>query len=382
MGKDILLETIIKLISDQSDLYDRLNFPIAGLTRDDDPLATILGAFIYIKFSEGEARRHWEAIIRRHSWLKEQIDGAITIHTSVYDYFLNQTDILKNPLLIDTNLFNMIKQYAVIDGLSGVFNRNYFELVLKKELKRAMRYNKVFTLVILDIDNFKRVNDLNGHLFGDTVIKNLAILLKDACREEDIICRYGGDEFIFFLPETPSVGALNFGERIRAMIKADRFFKSHDITVSGGISEYPHDGSSIMDLMKSADDALYKSKADGKDRIEIFKNNRRKYPRYAKAYEILFKPLEKVFIDGMNKELVTEDISLSGLRCILPEDYKPDTELVLSFKMLNMEAKRIITLGKIVWSKQIDHSHFMYGVKFQPFERIQIEQLLKLFTEK
>jgi two-component system cell cycle response regulator len=382
MGKDVLKEQIIELITrDAENMYDELNSPLSMIAQSDEPFSGLLASFVYIKFGENEARRHWESILRRYGWLRDRVEGGIGIHTAVYDYFLNQTDILRNPLLVDNNLFTLIKKYAVIDNLSGIFNRNYFELILKKELKRAMRYNKIFSLLLLDIDDFKRVNDLNGHIFGDTVIRNLARLLKDACREEDVVCRYGGEEFVYFLPETPSVGAENFGERVRATLRTDSFFKENRITLSGGIAEYPHDGATITDILRCADDALYKSKADGKDKIEIYDNNRRRYPRYTKSFEILFKPLESVFIDGMNRQLITDDISLSGLRCVLPEDYKPDTELVLSFKMVHFKEQRIITLGKIVWSKKIDSSHYMYGVKFQPFERSQVEQLVRLFSE-
>jgi two-component system cell cycle response regulator len=381
MNIDTLKDKIIELIAKKPYNIVGQGSALETLTQDGDSFSRLLNSFIYIKFNESEARQHWEGILQRYSWLAGRVEEEIGIHTAVYDYFLNQTDILKSPLLVDNNLFNLIKKYAVIDSMSGLFNRNYFDLVLRKELKRAIRYNKVFSLLILDIDDFKIVNDTKGHIFGDMVIKNLAKLLKDVCREEDVICRYGGEEFIYFLPETPCIGALNFGERIRKIIKSDPFFLENDITLSGGISQFPHDSNTVTELIQYADDALYKAKAEGKDKITVFENNRRRYPRYNKAFEVLFKPLEKVFIDGMNKELVTDDISLDGLRCVLPEIYQPDTELILSFKMMHMKEQRIITLGKIVWSKKLDASHYMYGVKFQPFERAQVDQLLKLFAE-
>ncbi len=382
MKTDTLKEKIIELVSKKQSIFsDQSGSPLDSMGKVNDPFSRLLNAFVYIKFSEGEALKHWEGIINRYSWLAEKIDEEIGIHTVIYDYFLNQTDVLENPLLVDNNLFSLIRKYAVIDSLSGIFNRNYFDLVLKKELKRAIRYNKVFSLLMLDIDDFKKVNDTKGHVFGDLVIKNLARLLKDVCREEDVICRYGGEEFIYFLPETPCIGALNFGERIRKIIKCDEFFKENDITLSGGVSQYPHDANTILALVHCADEALYKAKAEGKDKIAVFENNRRRYPRFNKSFEVLFKPLEKVFVDGMNKELVTDDISLEGLRCVLHEFYQPDTELILSFKLMHMKEQRIITLGKIVWSKKIDTTHYMYGVKFQPFERAQVDQLLKLFSD-
>jgi two-component system cell cycle response regulator len=384
MEPDFLKKRILDLVrADRldKDTSELVETAIDNGVRHQELLARILGAFVYIKFGENEARGHWEKILHHYDMLLERVSPSIGILSAVYDYFLNQTDFFKNPLLIDHNLFYLIKKYAVVDSLSGVFNRNYFEIVLKKEIKRAIRYNKIFTLILFDIDNFKRINDRNGHVFGDSVIRHCAGLLKESCREEDIVCRYGGEEFVFFLPETPCLGAYHFAERVRRRVKDDLFLKNHEITLSGGIAEYPHDGQTVLNLLRCADSALYRAKAEGKDRVSLFENNRRRHPRYTKAFSVLFKPLEFVFRDGHHGELITDDISLSGLRCIFSEDLKPETEIVLSFTTGSDSISRIVTIGRIVWSKKIDVHRFMCGVQFQAMEQSQLQKMMKLISE-
>jgi diguanylate cyclase (GGDEF)-like protein len=384
MEKDELKRKTISLISQNGGDF-RLSGDLASLSEytngGDNIFSRLISAFVDISVGEADAERHWENIIGRHAWLKDRVGGRISIQTAVYDYFLSQTDLVKKPFLVDNELYNLVKKFAVIDGLSGVFNRNYFDLFLSKELMRAMRHNRVFTVLLLDIDDFKRLNDQKGHGFGDTVIRNTARLLKEICRGEDVICRYGGDEFIYFLPETPGHGAFEFSGRLRKKIQEDQFTRENGITLSGGISEFPRDAGSIADLLNHADKALYRAKAEGKDRIVICGNNHRKFERYAKSIEVLFKPLEKIFAEGMDRELVTNDISLEGLRCILADNYQPNTEFVLSFKMFHRQKERMMTFGRIVWSKKLDDSRFMYGIKFQPLEKQRTELLKKMITE-
>ena len=120
-------------------------------------------------------------------------------------------------------------------------------------------------VALLDLDDFKNVNDTKGHLFGDEVLNKLATILNAISREEDIPCRYGGEEFVVILPETNVDGAINFAARLRSEMQADAFFREHRITWSGGIAAFPEAGDSSSTLLESADKALYQAKFSGKD---------------------------------------------------------------------------------------------------------------------
>ncbi len=118
---------------------------------------------------------------------------------------------------------------------------------------------------MIDLDNFKSINDSKGHLFGDDVLNRFAKILTAISREEDIVCRYGGEEFIVILPETNSSCALIFAERLRLEMKNQEFFRVNNITFSGGVSSYPQVGKKSSELLECADKALYKAKLSGKD---------------------------------------------------------------------------------------------------------------------
>lgn len=167
------------------------------------------------------------------------------------------------------SLFNEIKALSIHDGLTGIYNHAYIVEALKDEIERSKRYKSPLAVVIIDIDDFKKVNDTFGHLAGDLVLKKLAELLKRSLRTIDIVGRYGGEEFLAILPETDGVNGHTVAERFRDTIEHEIFVYGDDkmnITVSGGIGHYVY-GMDVNKLIKVADDNLYRAKREGKNRI-------------------------------------------------------------------------------------------------------------------
>lgn len=162
---------------------------------------------------------------------------------------------------------------AHTDPLTQVVNRRALFSRLGGELERAKRYESVMSILMLDIDHFKEVNDTHGHLAGDDVLREVAGLLQSTVRAVDIVARYGGEEFVVVLPETPLAGAVTFAERIRALIEAHPFCQAQgpfSITVSVGVAAFPSEGvDSIEDLFARADDALYRAKAEGRNAVAV-----------------------------------------------------------------------------------------------------------------
>lgn len=170
----------------------------------------------------------------------------------------------------NTLLHKKIKELSITDGLTGLYVYRYFNEALEREIQRISRYQGTFSLLILDIDGFKKVNDTYGHLQGDEVLKEVAQILRRVCRQVDIICRYGGEEFTIILPETDIEGAFILAERIRMVVKNYAFGtkdKPINLTVSIGVANYPESATSKLDLIKEVDKALYKTKADGKNKV-------------------------------------------------------------------------------------------------------------------
>jgi diguanylate cyclase (GGDEF)-like protein len=160
---------------------------------------------------------------------------------------------------------------STTDHLTTIYNRRFINEFLKKEIERSRRLDKIFSIVICDIDDFKRINDTYGHLSGDMVLKSFSQLIINDLRKLDVVGRYGGDEFMIILPETTSENAFKIVERLR--IKLDNMEipvmrdKKIKITASFGIATYPEDGMSIDYLMVTGDSRLYEAKNKGKNKI-------------------------------------------------------------------------------------------------------------------
>lgn len=162
-----------------------------------------------------------------------------------------------------------LAELATHDGLSGLYNQRTFYVLLGDELARAHRFKHQVSLLLLDIDHFKHVNDMHGHLAGDAVLKGLSELLRREVRAVDRVCRYGGEEITVILPETDPAAAACFAERLRAAVEAQPFDVAADkplrITVSIGIASWPADAANAMALVAAADAAMYAAKQRGRN---------------------------------------------------------------------------------------------------------------------
>jgi len=195
-------------------------------------------------------RRFTESDLRLLSILAD--DAAIAIHKG--------------------RLFDETQRLAILDGLTGLYNSRHFYSELKKEVERAERYTKPASLILFDIDDFKKVNDTLGHQMGDHLLRELAQILNGLTRKTDFIARYGGEEFAILLPETSREHALATAERIRAKVETFVFPDVPELprgrmTISLGVATFPYDAASHRDFVRAADIALYAAKRAGKNRV-------------------------------------------------------------------------------------------------------------------
>ncbi|WCE31387.1 transporter substrate-binding domain-containing diguanylate cyclase [Vibrio sp. SCSIO 43137] len=161
----------------------------------------------------------------------------------------------------------VLQELSVTDRLTTLYNRLKLDEVLQDEFERARRYHSSFGVIMLDIDYFKHVNDKLGHIAGDNLLVNFSALLKEKLRANDVVGRWGGEEFLIICPQTDCQGMLSVAEKLRAEIESFNFPETGKITASFGVAEFHNKEKSIRELLTKADAALYKSKSEGRNRV-------------------------------------------------------------------------------------------------------------------
>jgi diguanylate cyclase (GGDEF)-like protein len=167
-------------------------------------------------------------------------------------------------------MYEEMSRLAITDDVTGVFNRRHFLDRLACEIKRAQRYGQCFSIVFLDIDNFKVINDTWGHSLGDRILADMGKLLIRWGRGSDLIARYGGEEFVALLPMTDSPQGMKAADRLRHRVQEHSFPRRKRITVSLGVTSFPRDGETAEELLQRADEALYTAKKLGRNQTVCF----------------------------------------------------------------------------------------------------------------
>jgi diguanylate cyclase (GGDEF)-like protein len=189
------------------------------------------------------------------------------VHEAIFRDWANYLTPAITKLMDNELLMNM----AFRDGLTGLLNYRAFSETLIAECDRARRYKTTFSLMMIDIDHFKRVNDEHGHQVGDMVLSTVANRFQGRLRKSDMVFRYGGEEFMILLPQTGIYKAALLAERLRVVVEKMRFQGGLAITISIGIGQY-QDGRTHTDLVKQVDTGLYLAKGKGRNRVEIYKD--------------------------------------------------------------------------------------------------------------
>jgi diguanylate cyclase (GGDEF)-like protein len=201
--------------------------------------------------------------------------GVLTLHSSEQNAFRESelqslesvADICANSIQ-NAHYVERVKQLAYLDGLTGIFNRRFFELRIMEEIERARRYGTGMAVIMADIDQFKRLNDEFGHLLGDEVLRQVSSLFHQQLRKIDVVCRYGGEEFAILLTQITAQQAIAIAEKLRRMVESFQFpGVPRTITISAGVAAFPTHGTTRDDMIRAADSGLYAAKQAGRNRI-------------------------------------------------------------------------------------------------------------------
>lgn len=205
--------------------------------------------------------------------------GVLTAESPRSDAFSDQDEAFLSVLarsaamaLENAVLHRRTEELTIIDELTGVYNFRYFSDKIREEKRRAVRYDQPLSLIMLDIDWFKKFNDNYGHEVGNQVLVRLVTVIRQCIRDVDILCRYGGEEFIIILPQTPENEAKRIADRIRGEVERAEFgggggIPKLKVTVSVGVTTYPDNGMTEEDLINAVDRAMYRAKEAGKNTV-------------------------------------------------------------------------------------------------------------------
>ncbi len=204
--------------------------------------------------------------------------GVLSLHSTERDAFRHSelqslesvADICANSIQ-NAHYVERVKQLAYLDGLTGIFNRRFFEVRIMDEIERARRFDSGLVVVMADIDQFKKLNDEFGHLLGDEVLRQVSSLFHQNLRKIDVVCRYGGEEFALLLTQTSAQQGVAVAEKLRRLVEGWQFpGVPRTVTISAGVAAFPDHGTGRDELVRAADNALYAAKQTGRNRISLY----------------------------------------------------------------------------------------------------------------
>jgi diguanylate cyclase (GGDEF)-like protein/PAS domain S-box-containing protein len=225
------------------------------------------GAMIWVKNS---ARAIWDSAGRLLCYEGSLED--ITFRKEAEKALAKANEGLRARLSEIGMLQEQLRERAIRDPLTNLYNRRYLEEMLDKELAKAERKSYPVSLIMMDVDNFKRINDTYGHEAGDHLLRSLADFILTSIRSSDTACRFGGDEFVIVMPEAAIGLAYERGEKLRQGVEARPMTEAgmtDRVTISAGISVFPAHGATMEELLRSADQALYLAKSQGRNRVAV-----------------------------------------------------------------------------------------------------------------
>jgi len=283
--------------------------------------AALLLILTRLGFEESEARGHWEEILKHRRALGQSLGRTVGLRVAVLDYFVNVNRQLTSPRIIDLSLADRQDPASPLDAGTGLWNARQFLSALQKEIRRAKRYRLDLTMLYLDIDDFREINERHGDLVGNILLREVAILIKNKIRDIDMAARLAGEEFGLILPETERMGAFLVAERIRK--EMERHFLRRDVdgrpiamTVTIGMAKYPEDAAIADRLVRRAEEAMHQAKARGGNAVGVYYRERRNYIRFdvtRQQVTIKVQPAEDPEPAPAGPEHAPLNISKSGL---------------------------------------------------------------------
>lgn len=339
---------------------------------DGQIYSAILKVLASVEICEQDSESIWNEIIKNKNQLSQCMNREVGFRVAVFDYFTNINQKIKNPKVIDMKLFADTEKLILVDELTRLYNRRHFETALVREFKQSTRYNQSLSLLIIDIDDFKKINDTYGHTTGDEVLTKVAKQITSFLRMEDTACRIGGEEFAVIFPQTNEEQAMIASEKLLEACRTIQL-SGKSVTFSGGIVSYPEKVKSCEDMYDLADRALYTAKYSGKNQIVAYSNEKRSSLRFDANLELLF------ILPDKTLKTVSKNISVTGIAF----DTEDDITLNECFDVKLRESdshQEINAKIKVVRKEEVGFHKYHMGAEFLELSSEDQSKLSDLYT--
>ena len=367
-------ELVHRLTSGAASAADTIRAIVDNAPDDPEIHAKILAGLLNLTVGEDEARSILSGIVDHHLLLGEQLRRPVDIRVAAMDYATRHPELIADPIVVSLSALSLSQRLAAVDELTGLFNRRFLDLYLAKELNRARRYEQRFSVVFIDLDDFKSINDGYGHDVGDEVLVSLAREIQALLRKEDFAARYGGEEFVVVLPHTDTEGARRFVERLSSRHAAVDFPGGIRVTYSGGIATFPLHGASERELIHNADLALYQAKLTGKAHVRVAVPDKRSSPRHVAELRA------RCFVDNEELgEVKLHDISRAGVSVRAETLLAPGQ--TIRFRIIPPDARtgetQVEVIAKVVWSRKVDELEYRFGGRWASADAEVLDSLIE-----
>ncbi len=298
--------------SDDDELIEKFNL----LTKEHGSaiFQAIFHIYAGLELSPRLAEEYWREVLLIRRDMSKALKRDVDLIPAIYDFLAASENALLNPRLIEEKSYAKVILETTHDGLTTLFNRQYFKEVLNQTIAAAKRYDNDVSMLFIDIDDFKQINDTHGHSAGDEVIQLVAQVIQNSKRDSDVAARYGGEEFVLMMPHTEGIKGYVCAERIRKRveeIEAGTPDNPIKVTVSIGLASFPQNCKNSAELINRADSALYLAKGAGKNTISMYKEEKRRYVRV--KYEEEIKITNLGFDESPIYSATSKDICIGGI---------------------------------------------------------------------
>ena len=339
---------------------------------DTQIYSAILKVLTSLDICENESESIWKEIVENKNKLSHCMGRQVGFSVALIDYFTNINPKIKNPKIIDMKLFADTEKLILVDELTRLYNRRHFETALVREFKQSKRYNQNLSLLIIDIDDFKKINDTYGHTTGDEILTKVSKQITSCLRMEDTACRIGGEEFAVIFPQTNEEQAMIASEKLLEACRTIQL-SGKSVTLSGGIVSYPEKVKTCDDMYDLADRALYTAKYSGKNQIVAYSNEKRSSLRFDANLELLF------ILPDKTLKTISKNISVTGIAF----DTEDDITLNEPFDVKLRESdshQEINAKIKVIRKEEVGVHKYVMGAEFLELSAEDQTKLSDLYT--